>query len=267
MKDVLLLYAHSVRMNLRAQLQYPRAFFLQTAAQLVMSGGELLAVLLVIDRFQALGQWSGGDLMFFFGMMTATFFLCEFFFRGVTNFSPYVRKGKLDSFFVRPRGILTQVMCNELDVRRASCIMVGVGAMIAGSSAAGIGWTALKVLCLLLSMLGGALLVMGLFLIDASFSIFSVKSMEMINVLTYGGRSACQYPIDIYPKPIKLLFMFVAPFALTLHLPVSYILGKQLLPGVSDFVAFFAPLAGAASFFLDYCVFRAALRHYRSTGS
>lgn len=265
--DLLRLYTHSMRMNLRAQLQYPRSFFFQTLAQLIMSGGELMAVLLVIDRFQALGQWSGGDLMFFFGVMTVTFYLCEFFFRGITNFSPYVRKGKLDSFFLRPRGILTQVLCYEMDVRRIACISVGVAALVMGSNSVGIAWTGLKALCLLLSFLGGALLIMGLFLIDASFSIFSVKSMEMINALTYGGRSACQYPIDIYPKPIKLLFMFVAPFALTLHMPVAYILGKPLFPGVAAFWAFLAPLAGVLSFLIDYVIFRRALRHYRSTGS
>ena len=41
-------------MLLRSQLQYPVSFFLQTLAQLVMEGGEMMALILVIDRFDHL---------------------------------------------------------------------------------------------------------------------------------------------------------------------------------------------------------------------
>ena len=43
-----------------------------------------------------------------------------------------------------------------------------------------------------------------------------------------GDAPPAQYPADIYPRPLRLLFTFVAPFALCMHLPVSYILDKPL---------------------------------------
>ena len=116
------------------------------------------------------------------------------------------------------------------------------------------------------SVLLGSLLVMALFLIEAVFCIHSVKSVELVNALTYGGRSACQYPIDIYPRPLRLLFTVIAPFALVLHVPAAYILGKPLY-GWPDAAAFLCPLAGAAAFALLYAVFQRAMRYYRSTGS
>lgn len=110
------------------------------------------------------------------------------------------------------------------------------------------------------------LLVLGLFLIEAVFSIFSVKSLEVVNVLTYGGRSACEYPIDIYPRPLQLIFSIIAPFSLTLHIPAAYILDKPMF-GWPAWTAFLCPLAGAVTFTLMWLVFRRAMRHYRSTGS
>lgn len=103
--DTIRLYLHSMRMLIRSQLQYPLSFFLQTLAQLVMEGGEMLAVILLVDRFEHLNQWGAGDLYFFFGLMSVTFYLTECFGRGITGNFPYlVRTGQLDTFLVRPRG-------------------------------------------------------------------------------------------------------------------------------------------------------------------
>ena len=126
--------------------------------------------------------------------------------------------------------------------------------------------TLLKALALTEAVLLGVMLVLGLFLIEAVLCIHSVKLVELTNALTYGGRSACQYPIDIFPRPLRVLFTVVAPFALTLHVPAAYILGKPLY-GWPDWMAFFTPLAGAAAFWILYAVFQKAMKFYRSTGS
>ena len=240
---------------------------MQTLAQLVMEGGEMMVVILIVDRFESLKGWSGGNLYFFFGIMSVSFYLTEMFGRGITgDFPSMVRTGRLDTFLVRPRGVLTQVLCGGTDPRRISCIAVGVAALIIGSRASCVQWTALKALAMAESILLGTLLVLGLFMIEAVFCIHSVKSVELVNALTYGGRSACQYPIDIFPRPLRILFTVVAPFALTLHVPAAYILGKPLY-GWPAWTAFVTPLAGAALFLVMYLVFQKAMRFYRSTGS
>ena len=261
------LYIRSMGMLLRSHLQYPSSFLLQTLAQLVMEGGEMLMVILVVDRFETLGHWSGGNLFFFFGMMSVSFYLTEFFGRGVTgDFPSMVRSGRLDTFLVRPRGILTQVLCGGMDPRRITCIAVGVASLILGSRLSAVVWTPLKVLALAESILMGCLLILGLFLIEACFCIHSVKSVELVNALTYGGRSACQYPIDIYPHPLRILFSTVAPFALTLHVPAAYILGSPLY-GWPLWTVYVTPLSGALIFAIMTAVFHRGIRYYRSTGS
>ncbi|MBQ6961164.1 MAG: ABC-2 family transporter protein [Clostridia bacterium] len=265
--DTLKLYWKSMGILMKSQLQYPASFVMQTIAQLVMEGGELLAVILIVDRFDSLNQWMPGDLYFFFGMMSVTFYLTEFLGRGVTGaFPSMVRSGQLDTLLLRPRGVLTQVLCSAIDPRRVACIAVGTAALILGSKMAGVEWTLLKALALSESILLGVMLVLGLFLIEAVLCIHSVKSVELTNALTYGGRSACQYPIDIFPRPLRVLFTVVAPFALTLHVPAAYILGKPLY-GWPAWTAFVTPLAGAAAFWILYAVFQKAMKFYRSTGN
>ena len=265
--NTLRLYGRSMAILIKSQLQYPLSFLMQTIAQLVMEGGEMLALILLIDRFDRLNQWGPGDLYFFFGLMSVSFYLTEIFGRGVTGNFPYmVRTGQLDTVLLRPRGVLTQVLCSAADPRRITCVAVGVVSLVLGSRLAEIDWTPLKALLLAESVFFSFWLILGLFLIEAILCIHSVKSIELANALTYGGRSACEYPSDIYPRPLRVLFTVVAPFALVLHVPAAYILGKPLYAW-PEWTAFVCPLAGAVFFGLIYLAFQKAMRFYRSPGS
>ena len=261
------LYLHAMRMQIKSQMQYPASFLMQTLAQLVMEGGEMLAVILLVDRFERLNQWGPGDLYFFFGLMAVTFYLTECFGRGITGNFPYlIRTGQLDTFLLRPRGVLVQTLCSAADPRRLICIAVGIVSMIMGSRISGIKWTAAKALLLGEAVLCGTMLILGLFMIEAIFCIHSVKSVELVNALTYGGRSACEYPIDTYPRPLRILFTVLAPFALTLHVPGAVILDKPLF-NWPVWTAFLSPLSGPVFFGLIWLWFQKEMRYYRSTGS
>jgi len=264
--DSVRLYLKSCRMLMKSQWQYRTSFVLQTLSQLIMMGTELLAVIFLINRYTTLGQWNGGEILFFFGVIITSFYLTEAFGRGITNFAPLINKGTLDTLLIRPRNVLFQVLCSQADPRRLGAILIGVAALTMGCIQAQVALTPIKALLLIWSILGGSALVLGLFMIEATLCFFSVKSIEMVNILTYGGRSTCQYPIDIYPRWLQLLFSVVAPFALTTHVPAAYILGKPLWnTGLA--AAFITPLSGFAFLGLMILVFYRGLRHYRSTGS
>lgn len=266
MRQNILLYLKSCRMMMRCQMQYRASFWMSTFSQFVMLGTEFLGVVLLLDRFTTLGQWNAGEIFFFFGHISMAFYICEAFCRGITSFSHMVGNGALDTLLVRPRGVLFQVLCSQADPRRFGCIAVSLAALLLGCMQAHVQWTLVKVLLLIWSIAASVALITGLFLIEATFSFFSVKSIEMVNVLTYGGRSACQYPVDIYPSWLRMLFSVIAPFALTAQLPAAYILGKPLWH-TGAAAAFLAPLAGYAFLAVMIAVFYRGLRHYRSTGS
>ena len=257
---------HSIRMLYKSAAQYRASFVMQICSQLIMVGGDLLAVLVLMDRFTQLGRWQPAEILFFFGMMQLTFAFTECFGRGITTFCSFVGSGDFDTMLIRPRPLLLQVICHRLDARRIGGAAVGVTALVLASSHLQLVWTWEKLLALLLSSVGSLLLLLGLFLIEATVSFFSVRSIEMVNVLTYGGRTACQYPVDIYPDPIKLLFTWVAPFALCMHLPVSWVLGRPMFD-VPVWCVFLAPAAGAAFCVMMIFVWYVGVKHYRSTGT
>ena len=66
---------HSVRMLMKSAMQYRSSLLMQVIAQFVMTGGELLAVTVLLSRFHVVGHWQAMEIMFFFGVMQASFAL------------------------------------------------------------------------------------------------------------------------------------------------------------------------------------------------
>ena len=257
---------HAVKMLFKSAMQYRASLLMQVIAQFVMTGGEMLAVVVLLSRFRVVGHWGAGEIMFFFGVMQATFALTEMLGRGVTSFAWFVQRGDFDALILRPRPLLLQVMVSQLDPRRMGGILVGVIAMLVAGTRLNIQWTLLKALLLTEVVLGSMLLLLGLFMIEATVSFFSVKSIEMVNVLTYGGRSACQYPVDVYPGVLRFLFTYLAPFAMCMHWPVSYVIGAPMVQ-LPVWGYFLTPMAGAAFFAIMVRVWYVGVKHYRSTGT
>ncbi len=257
---------HAVKMLFKSAMQYRASLLMQVIAQFVMTGGEMLAVVVLLSRFRVVGHWGAGEIMFFFGVMQSTFALTELFGRGITSFPWFVQRGDFDALILRPRPLLTQVMVSQLDPRRMGGVTVGVIAILVAGARLNIRWTLTKALLLGEVVLGSMLLLLGLFMIEATVSFFSVKSIEMVNILTYGGRTACQYPVDVYPGVLRFLFTYLAPFAMCMHWPVSYVLGAPMVQ-LPVWGYFLTPLAGMAFFALMVRVWYGGVRHYRSTGT
>ena len=257
---------HAVRMLFKSALQYRASLLMQVIAQFVMTAGELLAVVVLLSRFEAVGHWGPGEIMFFFGMMQATFALTELLGRGITAFPWFVQRGEFDALILRPRPLLIQVLLSQLDPRRIGGVLVGVIAMLAAGARLGIVWTAAKAILLAEVAVCCMLLVLGLFMIEATVSFFSVKSIEMVNILTYGGRTACQYPVDVYPGVLRFLFTYLAPFAMCMHWPVSWVIGQPMMT-LPTWAYFLTPLTGAVFFAVMVGVWYRGVRHYRSTGT
>lgn len=257
---------HSVKMLMKSAMQYRTSLVMQVIAQIVLTGGELLAVTVLLTRFRVVGHWSAMEIMFFFGVMQSSFALTELFGRGVAAFSGFVGRGEFDSLLLRPKPLLVQVLCSQLDPRRVGSCAVGVAAILIAAARLDISWTLGKTLLMAEVVACSMLLTLGLFMIEATMCFFSVKSIEMVNVLTYGGRSTCQYPVDVFPRPLEWLFTYVAPFALCMHWPVSWVLGRPMMEIPAGWF-YVTPLAGAVFFALMTRVWYWGVKRYRSTGT
>jgi ABC-2 type transport system permease protein len=88
-----------------------------------------------------------------------------------------------------------------------------------------------------------------------------------MNLLSYGGVQAAQYPLSIYERWFRDFLTFVVPIACVAYFPVLAILGLPDPLGAPDWLLPLTPLAGFAFLGLSFIPWRAGVAKYTSTGS
>ena len=64
--------------------------------------------------------------------------------------------------------------------------------------------------------------------IQGALSFWTTESLEVMNLLTYGGVQAAQFPLGIYEKWFQNFLIFVVPIACVAYFPVLSILGRPI---------------------------------------
>ncbi len=64
---------------------------------------------------------------------------------------------------------------------------------------------------LIYSLVCAVFFFMGLMVMQATLSFWSVESLEIMNAFSYGGVQTAQYPIDIYREWFRKIFVYIIP--------------------------------------------------------
>ena len=107
--------------------------------------------------------------------------------RGFDILHRYVRSGDFDRILLRPRSTVLQVMGLEFQLMRVGRFAQGASGIYLGHQQSGKAFTFAQYILMGAAIVRGSLLFAGLFVLQATLSFWSVDSLEVINVTTYGG--------------------------------------------------------------------------------
>lgn len=255
------LYWKFFSIHLKSEMAYPASFFLSCAGRLLLTINALAGIGLMIWRFGAIGDYTAGEVLLGFGVVMTAFNIAECFARGFDVFSKIVREGTFDRLVVRPRGLVFQVICQDMRMASLPNIVLGSLVILYGARASGIAWTVPKALVLLSMVACGSLLFFGVFLVYAALCFFTMEGLEFINIFTDGIRTFSQFPFDIYGKGVLFFTTAVMPMAMVQYWPLQYLMGKGR--------AVYGLFPVLSLWFLIPCwlAWRLGIRHYASAGS
>lgn len=260
-RDVLRLYAAYTSVSLRGQMQYRASFIMIALGQFFVTGIEFLGIWALFARFGTLQNWTLPQIAFFYGMVNTSFSLADAFGRGFDMFHRQVKSGNFDRLLLRPRSLALQVASQELLLNRIGRLLQGLIVLIWALYALGIHWTIGKIVIILISLLSGIALFYGLFVLQATLSFWTVETLELMNILTYGGTEAGQYPLSIYRPGFQMFFTFIVPLACVNTIPYQQITGNSSAIGIISLISGFLFLVFSLQ------IWRIGVRHYTSTGS
>lgn len=258
------LYVRYVSASVRSQMQYRASFVFQLVGQFLAVAVEFVGLWALFDRFGNLAGWTIAEGAMFFGVVNAAFAVAEALGRGFDLFSVLVRSGEFDRMLVRPRSTVLQLFAYEFSLKKVGRLAVGAAAAAWGAVHIQRALPALHWLLLLWAAVGGVALFVALFVLQATMCFWTIESLEMMNILTYGGVETAQYPLGVYRRAFRNLFTYVVPLGCISYFPVATALEKTAWPTV---VGWAAPAAGFAFLAAAAAMWRVGVRHYASTGS
>jgi ABC-2 type transport system permease protein len=262
------LYLRYVTASMRAQMQYPASFAMVSAAQFSGTVIEVVGVWALFQRFHHIAGWSFGEVAIFYGVINVTFACADAVTRGFDVFGPeFVKTGNFDRLLLRPRTAAFQLISYELRLSRIGRLLQGAGVFLIGARIIHFQPTPEAVALLAWAVLGGMALFTGILVLQATLSFWTVESLEVANILSYGGVQAGQYPISVYANWFRELLTYVVPIACVSYLPVLGALGRHDPLGAPDWLIPFAPMAGFIFLGASLWVWGFGVRRYTSTGS
>ncbi|NUT32189.1 MAG: ABC transporter permease [Hamadaea sp.] len=237
------------------------------AGNLVILGGDLLALLVMFQVTDLLGGFTRPQVLVMFGLSAVSFGLADLAVGNIERIRVYVRTGTLDTVLVRPLGVLGQLLAVDFSIRRLSRVLYATAILAYALSAAGVMWTPAKVLLLAVTLPAGALFFSAIFVATATVAFWWIESGELGNIITYGGRDFTSYPLSIFGDWFRRMFGFGLGLGFVAYYPALALLGLPDplgLPAWTGWVAFLVAPAAAA---VAALIWRTGVRHYRSTGS
>lgn len=261
-KENLTLYLKYASVCTQSVMEYKLSFALMLIARFLIAFCKLIAIKFLFSGFTQLGGYTYGDVLLCFAIMQMSFTFAELFGNGFKTFSGMVRRGEFDRMMLRPRSLVFQVTASHFEVGRTGPLFTAIITLALGIRHSRLHWNLMTVWTFAAMIIGGTLLFIGLFVLEASFCFFSIEDTSLINVLTYGAKSHGKYPIDIYGKGILRFCTYVIPYSLIQYYPLQFLLGKT-----DRWYLAFYPLGIVV--FLAVCgfVWRFGVRRYKSCGS
>lgn len=267
MLELLRLYVRLAKARLRGQMQYRVSFLLSVVSAFMLTVIEFAGVLVLFSRVPAIAGWTLWEVGLLYALAETSFSAAELIASALDDFQVRIAQGTFDRVLTRPLGAFFQILTEDVPLRRLGRIAQGLIVLTLASRYAGINWSPDKVLVLLIGIVCGIAIFFSVFVLAATFCFWSIEGKEATHVVSYGGVTLVDYPIDVYADWLKRFVIFVLPLAFVSYYPALYILDRPDPLDMPFWVRLLSPAAAIGLGMVASFAWRQGVRHYQSTGS
>lgn len=261
------LYLRYISISFKAQMQYKVSFLLQTLGHFFVTAIEFFGIWALFSRFNSIGTWTLAEVALFYSMVNISFACADALGRGFDTFGKIIKSGDFDRLLLRPRSTVLQLLGTEFTLKRMGRLSQGLVVMGWSLTTLHVPLTLPTLWLLSTSLIGSIALFMGIVILQATLTFWTIESLEIMNILTYGGVETAQYPFSIYSKWFQRFFTFFIPLACVSYFPILAVLNKATIFSVPLWFCFVSPIAGIVFLLMALRLWKIGERYYCSTGS
>lgn len=267
LREELRIAARIASIRLRGQMAYKTSFWMQILGNFLTNFMEVVALFAMFYQFDTLGGWTLGEVALLHGISMIAFSIGDTLTIGMDAVSSQIRSGDFDRVLTRPLGSWINAATSEFSLRHFGQLFQGILVLAFALTRVEIQWTPQNIALIPMMFITGIALFMALFTIEAIFSFWTVNGVEAINAFTYGGSDLAQFPLHIFNRTMRFLFLWVVPVGFITYYPSLHLLGKPDPMGMPGWFVLLGPVITTIFCLLVSWGWKQGIRHYRSTGS
>lgn len=260
-------YAALAGGQFRSVLSYRVSFLVELVTNIGGTALDVLAVVVIFSTGRVVAGFTLPEAVLIVSLASSGFVLADFTVGNIDRLKTYVRTGAMDAVLVRPLGAMAQLLLMDLPMRKLLRLVMGVSVLAVAVRVNDIDWTPARVALLLVAPIAGAVFFGAIFVLSASLAFWWVDSGELGSAFTYGGRDFASYPVPVYSGWFRTVFAYALGFGFVAYQPALALLGRADPLGLPAWAGFISPVVALVAAGAAAVVWRAGIRHYRSTGS
>ncbi|SDY29778.1 ABC-2 type transport system permease protein [Modestobacter sp. DSM 44400] len=255
--QALRLVATFLRMGVQTELQY-RANVVFSVLQSVVAVATSLAVLgLVFSHTDALGGWSGEELLVVMGVYVLMGGVIRSVIQpNMQQLMEDVQQGTLDFVLTKPADGQLLVSARRFELWQAIDVVLGAVLVAVAVVRLDRPVSVIEVLGFLTALVLGAVTIYSFWLL-LTIGAFWIVRVDSLVELFDGMYQAGRWPVSVYPGWLRIGFTFLVPLAFAITVPAEALTGRAsgwLLLGAAAFTV--------ALSVLTRVLWRVGLRHY-----
>jgi len=262
-----LLFLKIIKYRFRALIEYPGAYIAGIIAQWLSYGIEMVMLFLIVWNFGALASWIPDEVIFLYAIWLLTYALAaSFTFNLCRGFPQMAINGTLDEAYIRPMSPLIYLFATTFNLGYISHIIITTAALIFTITRLNLVWSAFQWCWLFILIITGAL-IQGCMMLICDMPALRTRSQSPTGMFYWDVNWwFSQYPVNIYPRPLQLIFTSLLPFGFISFYPVQVLLGKQegILPQLTIWLS---PVVAVILVIITVFCWRGITHRYESAGT
>ena len=248
------------KLKVARQMQYRVNFILGITIALAASAIGPLVQLLLFTRTNGYPGWTLHQIILFQGVLLVIMGLDNTLFGEVKGyFIQQIRSGNFDNLLLKPFPSIGIILASGANIENAGTVIAGTAVILYALSVQQLHVGILQLFMFILAMACGLLFHAAANVIYCGIGI-RIVFMGRIEQIFDAILGFSNYPIQIFPRFLQLLFMFVVPFAVISYIPAQVLLNRY------DFKILFALLASILFFMVSLIFWKTSMNKYTSAG-
>jgi ABC-2 type transport system permease protein len=259
------LFIKLVSGSIRSQMQYKINFLVSSISYGLIMAVDFILLAAILHRFDEVKGWNLYEVGLLYGISSVAITLYRVFGVEIHNFEKYMVEGEFDSLLIRPVSPLSLLLTKNLDLSRIGGTVQGI--LILVISIIGLNLNSFDAFLLLvylpISIISGVVICFSLGLLTATIAFWTQRIKDFQVFTLYAPFNAANYPMNIYPGWLKIIFFTVIPVGFMNYTPILFLLHK----GGTAWNLLLPPLVAVIFAGLTLRFWQFGIRHYHSTGS